>query len=156
MEIYLPALATTSALRPTAAPSEARRGQGRILVMDDDPAITEAIGVILESHGYEVTVASEGRDAIEYYAEARIQGRPFALVIMDLTIPGGMGGQEAFQKLRRIDPTVRGIVCSGYSNDPVMAEFERHGFQGVLAKPYRPAALVNLVHRLVLDEAPVE
>ena len=112
-------------------------GEGRILVMDDEDMIREALGELLKELGYDVSFARDGVEAIAFYRETLEQGLSFDAVIMDLTIPGGMGGKEAIQKLLAIDPTVRAIVSSGYSSDPVMARYEDHGFSAVLTKPLR-------------------
>ena len=80
-------------------------------------------------------------EALNRYQEARASGTPVDAVIMDLTIPGGMGGEEAIQKLLAIDPEARAIVSSGYSNNPIMADYKKYGFSGVLAKPYKVAEL---------------
>ena len=112
-------------------------GEGRILVMDDEDMIREALGELLKELGYDVSFARDGVEAIALYRETLEQGLGFDAVIMDLTIPGGMGGKEAIQELLAIDPTVRAIVSSGYSSDPVMARYEDHGFSAVLTKPLR-------------------
>ncbi|HXC62220.1 MAG TPA: response regulator, partial [Nitrospiria bacterium] len=83
-----------------------------------------------------VVCCEEGRGAIRRYQEARASGRPFDVVILDLTVPGEMGGKETMEKLREIDPKVKAIVSSGYSNDPVLADFQEYGFSGRIAKPY--------------------
>lgn len=116
--------------------SEAAPGCGRILVMDDDELILDIAGNMLTSLGYEAVFAREGGEAIGIYQQALLSGTPFDMVIMDLTIPGGIGGKEAIQQLGTLDPAVKAIVSSGYSNDPIMAEYESHGFAGVIAKPY--------------------
>ncbi len=112
-------------------------GNGRILVMDDEEMIREALGELLKELGYDVAFARDGVEAIALYREALCQGLVFDAVIMDLTIPGGMGGKEAIQELLAVDPTVTAIVSSGYSSDPVMARYEDYGFSAVLAKPLR-------------------
>src|SRR5581483_4778982 len=94
------------------------------------------VRAMLELLGYEVALARDGAQAISLYQEARADGRPFSAVIMDLVIPGGMGGKEAAQRLLRIDPGARLVVASGYSQDPVMSSFAEHGFAAVLAKPF--------------------
>jgi len=111
-------------------------GTGRILLMDDDDAVRELAARMLKFLGYEVCTASEGTQAVRLYGNSRDEGRPFDAVIMDLTIPGGMGGAEAITLLRRLDPQIRAIVSSGYSNDPIMANFRDYGFSGVLCKPF--------------------
>jgi CheY-like chemotaxis protein len=94
-----------------------------------------------------VSSASEGAEAVEFYRSARASGRPFDLVITDLTIPGGMGGREVALRLREIDPDARIIVSSGYSEDAAMADFKAHGFCGVVAKPYKMDELLLAVEQ---------
>jgi nitrogen-specific signal transduction histidine kinase/ActR/RegA family two-component response regulator len=122
-------------------------GRGRILVMDDEKMIRHLAGELLSYLGYEVSFSKDGAKAIEIYKEAMESGEPFDAVILDLTVRGGMGGKEAIRKLTEIDPHVKAIVSSGYSDDSVMTDFEKYGFKGVVAKPYS----VNEVSR-VLDE----
>jgi CheY-like chemotaxis protein len=104
--------------------------------MDDEEMILDATGRMLQHLGYSVRFARTGDEAVSMYAEARRLGRPFDAVIMDLTIPAGMGGKEAIQALRAADPGVTAIVSSGYSDEPIMAAHAQYGFSGVLAKPY--------------------
>lgn len=120
-------------------------GFGRILIMDDEEAIREVAGEMLSMIGYRVDVAESGEEAINGYNRALEVGDPVDVVIMDLTIPGGMGGKEAIVKLREIDPHVRAIVSSGYSNDPIMAHYEDYGFIGILRKPYSAKDLGDAV-----------
>jgi PAS domain S-box-containing protein len=111
--------------------------QGRVLVMDDEPMVRGMASDMLRLLGYEATEASCGEEAVELYQTALTSAAPFCCVIMDLTIPGRMGGKEAVQKLLALDPSVRAIVASGYSTDPVMAVYGEYGFRGRLAKPYQ-------------------
>jgi PAS domain S-box-containing protein len=133
--IYLPA--SQGEAPPLPRQERLVRGNGAILIMDDDEDMRKTTGDMLMRMGYTVDYASEGNEAIAKYQQARNSGRPFAAVIMDLTIPGGMGGKETIGKLMAIDPAVKAIVSSGYSEDPVLAGFRDHGFRGVAIKPYR-------------------
>jgi CheY-like chemotaxis protein len=111
-------------------------GRGRILVMDDEAMIRELAGNILGHLGYDADFAMEGGEAIDKYRSALESARPYDAVILDLTIKGGMGGQDTIAALRRIDPTVKAIVSSGYAENPVLANYQRYGFCEVVAKPY--------------------
>jgi signal transduction histidine kinase/CheY-like chemotaxis protein len=135
-----PAVATASVAEPLAKP-----GQGTILVMDDELLIREVARQILEALGYTVQVCRDGGEALQCYQEARDTGKPIDVVIMDLTIPGGMGGKEAAEKLLTLDPTARVIVSSGYATDPILANFRNYGFCAVALKPYNVAALSNSI-----------
>jgi CheY-like chemotaxis protein len=128
-------------------------GHGKVLLMDDQEFILEITGEILTALGYQVETAEDGQRAIELYKRAKKRGEPFDLIIMDLTIPGGMGGQEAMQKIRAFDPKVKSIVSSGYSNDPVMSKPEDFGFMGVVSKPYTVRELQAEVHRVLHTDA---
>ncbi len=123
---------------PPARPSEAASfmGNGRILLMEDDRDVAFIAERILRQLGFTVEWSANGKEAVDRYRSAMAAGKPFTAVIMDLTIPGGMGGQEAIRQLLKVDPQVKAFVSSGYSQDPVMAEYKRHGFVGVIAKPY--------------------
>jgi len=146
--IYLPASANEV---PTAesgddAPLE---GQGRVLVMDDEEIIRELAVTSLEFLGYRVDAVEDGQTCIDSYQSARASGDPYDVVIMDLTIPGGMGGVEAIQRLRELDPGITAIVSSGYSSGPVLANYEAHGFKGVVAKPYKVEDLARALTSLL-------
>ena len=110
--------------------------QKKLLVMDDEEIIREVASQMLGYLGYNVEVAIDGQQTLTMYRQAVEQQEPFDAVIMDLTIPGGMGGKEAIEYLLLIDPEVKVIVSSGYANDPIMADFKRYGFQGVMPKPF--------------------
>ena len=133
--IYLPA----SDAKSVAQGSEVTgltKGKGRILVMDDEEIVREVVEQMLVYLGYEVVFVADGSQAIERYRESRESGASFDLVILDLTVPGGMGGKETMEHLLKIDPEVKVLVSSGYSTDPVMAEYRKFGFSGVIGKPY--------------------
>jgi CheY-like chemotaxis protein len=104
--------------------------------MDDDAAVRSVGRAMLARLGYEVVTVADGNEAIAAFGDARRAGRPMDVVVMDLTVPGGMGGAEALRALRAMDPAVRAVVTSGYSNDPVMSRYREHGFSGIVTKPY--------------------
>jgi PAS domain S-box-containing protein len=144
--VYLPA----SDRQPAGAKRLADgyvRWHGRVLLMDDEEMVRVVTREILKALGYEVSSAADGAEAIRLYTEARDAGRPFDAVIMDLTVPGGMGGKEAIQKLREIEPGVRAIVSSGYSQDPVMADYKIYGFNEAIAKPFTSNELSRVLHK---------
>jgi len=130
-----------SGAAPPKAPAPVTTPALRILIMDDEDLVRDVAGRMLERVGHRVAFARDGAEALAAYAQAQGEGQPFDVVIMDLTIPGGMGGKEAVSRLLQIDPQARVIVSSGYSNDPIMADHERHGFCGVVAKPYQSEEL---------------
>lgn len=111
-------------------------GQGRILLMDDDEQLLKTARRMLERLGYEVSSAADGEAAVSAYRAAMEEGRPFAATILDLTIPGGKGGEETVRDLLEMDPETRAIASSGYSSAPIMAEYSEWGFKGAVAKPY--------------------
>ena len=127
------------------------KGEGKILVMDDDESIRNVTEKILMELGYDVRSASDGAETIALYQEAMRSGQPFDAVIMDLTIPGGMGGKETIQQLLKVDPKVAAIVSSGYSNDPIMSDFEKYGFRGVATKPYSIEKLSWVLHDVLME-----
>lgn len=124
-------------------------GGGKALVMDDEEMIREVAGELLALSGYEVEFAVNGEKAIEAYKNAKDAQRPFDLVILDLTVPGGIGGREAIGALLQIDPGVKAIVSSGHSNDPVVSDYRRYGFQGVILKPYNVTSFIAEVRRVM-------
>ena len=124
-------------------------GTGRILIMDDEVEIRDILGKMLQHLGFEVAYANEGQDTILQYQTALEQQNPFVLSIVDLTIPGGMGGKETVRRLKEIDPNVLAIVSSGYCNDPVLANPENFGFKGVIAKPYNLSDLSKILSRIL-------
>ncbi len=119
--------------------------QGRILFMDDEEPIRQMVTVLLGRLGLTVKTVADGAELVREFGAARAGGQPYDLVMMDLTVPGGMGGQEAMRQLREIDPNVRAVVSSGYSGDPVLANFREHGFCGIVPKPYRVADLAKVL-----------
>jgi two-component system cell cycle sensor histidine kinase/response regulator CckA len=146
--LYLPATGQALDHGP-ASPGSERTGNSRILIMDDEDMVRDIAGQILTRLGFEVSYARDGAEAIELYVQARSAGRPFDVVIMDLTIPGGIGGKEAVKQIREIDPRVKAIVSSGYSNDPIMARYTEYGFSGVVSKPYTIKVLGETIRKVL-------
>ena len=146
--IYLPA-SPKEALAEKESGEKIRGGKGKILVMDDEKMIRDVVGDMLGILGYEAEFAKDGAEAVELYKKAEQSVRPFDAVIMDLTVPGGMGGKEAVRKLAEIDPEVKAIVSSGYSDDPVMADFRKYGFSNVVAKPYNIKELGDALYEVL-------
>jgi CheY-like chemotaxis protein/two-component sensor histidine kinase len=126
--------------------------KGRVLFMDDEESIVAMAGVLLRRLGFEAELARDGAETVKKFSEARAAGRPFDIVMMDLTVPGGVGGREAIDQLRQIDPNVRAIVSSGYSSDPVLANHRAYGFCGMVVKPYRLEDFARVL-RTVLRES---
>ncbi len=126
---------------------ETQAGCGKILVMDDEDIVRRTASLVLEHAGYEVHQVRDGEEAIAAYKSAKQTGSPFTLAILDLTVRGGLGGKDCLEQLRRIDPNVRAVVSSGYSNDPVMSDFRRYGFVGVIPKPFDRDELLKAVRR---------
>lgn len=145
--IYLPAAQEKVSLKADVDVIEKppERSCERILVMDDDENIRFLLNEILTLYGYMTKSACDGAQTIELYKNAHESANPFDLVILDLTIPGGIGGKETIKELIKIDPDVKGIVSSGYSNDAIMANYSQYGFSGVISKPYKPDDLVRIV-----------
>ena len=121
----------------------------RVLIMDDEDIILESLAGILDQCGYRSAAARDGREALEMYREAAGSDDPFDLVIMDLTIPGGMGGREAAVELREFDPGALCIVSSVYSDDPVLARHREFGFDGVIIKPYKTGDISTTIETLL-------
>jgi CheY-like chemotaxis protein len=143
--IVLPSATTQQPSGENEQPQEQPQPGGRILVMDDEPVVRTVLIKLLGIVGYDVVCTASGQEALEVYQAAVRSGLPFKTVILDLTIPGGMGGKETVLKLLEFDPAARVIVTSGYSNDPIMADYQEHGFCGAIAKPFR----VNDLHAVV-------
>jgi PAS domain S-box-containing protein len=147
-QVYLPAAEEKISELPKGDQGVIR-GAGKILVMDDEELVRKIIGKMLGHLGYEARFAKDGDEAVKLFTQARQSGTAFDAVILDLTVPGGMGGKAALDKLLHLDPQVKAIVSSGYSEDAIMAEYAQHGFSGVIAKPYRIAELSVLLHKVI-------
>jgi two-component system, cell cycle sensor histidine kinase and response regulator CckA len=133
--IYLPA-SREPVTRKGQEVVERIQGRGKLLIMDDEETVRSVLERMLNHFGFEVTKTTDGAEAIEILREAYKSGKRFDAVIMDLTIPGGMGGREAAALIREIDSEVKIIASSGYSNDPIMSEYRKYGFSAIMAKPF--------------------
>ena len=148
--IYLPALRHHQVpVEPPRQMNEVVSGTGRILIVDDEEAIRDLVEFTLDRLGYKVSQAESALEGVELYRQKLESGERFDAVILDLTLPGGMGGKEALKRLIEIDPTVNAIVSSGYAMDATMSRYQDFGFRGVIAKPYEAAELGKIVHEVI-------
>ena len=136
--------------------SDARphRGSGRILVMDDEESVLRMVSRMLQAAGYTVRVTASGREALDSYLQERQAGTPFSAVILDLTIPGGLGGKEVAEAIRRVDGQTPLFVASGYAEDEILAHPGEYGFTASISKPFRAADLVAMLETHVAQGAP--
>ena len=148
-KVYLPANLKKQIKAETTAPA-VTRGTGRILLMDDEDAIRDVAKAMLENLGYRVTVACDGQETLDLYKNALEAKERFDVVILDLTVPGGMGGRETVEKLFQMDPRVKAIVSSGYSNDPIMADYKAYGFSAVMTKPYTLSEMSRSMQKILM------
>lgn len=148
--LYLPAAShqETATEQPREG-SEPITGTGRVLVVDDEEAIRTLVEYTLSRLGYQVMQAATALEGVDIYRQKFESGERFDAVILDLTLPGGMGGKEALKKLIEIDPTANAIVSSGYATDATMSRYQDFGFRGVLAKPYEATELGKIVHYVI-------
>jgi nitrogen-specific signal transduction histidine kinase/ActR/RegA family two-component response regulator len=147
--ITLPACEPAALEKKAVQPEfDVRKQNGRIILMDDDAMIRDLARIMVETLGHEIELACHGEEAIEKYRGALMSENPFDLVILDLTIKGGMGGQETIRQLQEIDPNVKAVVSSGYSDDPVVSEYHNYGFQGMLNKPYTIQELEKCLNKM--------
>ncbi len=150
---YLPSAEDNKTPEDTPETSVCVKASGNVLVMDDDVTIRTVIEKLLKKSGYNVVCVSNGFEALQTYKEAFNRKEPFLFAIMDLTIPGGMGGKETVIKLKEFDNKAKVIVFSGYSNDPILNNFKKYGFDGVLKKPFSADELFNLIKTLTGAES---
>jgi CheY-like chemotaxis protein len=124
-------------------------GKGKVLLMDDEQIILDVTGEILTFLKYDVMSAKDGQAAIDLYKKEKAAGSPFDIVILDLSVPNGLGGKETIELLRDIDPEVKAVVSSGYTNDPVVHDFSHYGFSERLTKPYNIQEMRNLLEKII-------
>ena len=150
--VHLPATDTVPQSAPVRPSARTTAGE-RILWLEDDAAIASVVERMLARYGYDVEVHADGADVCSSYTTARDAGTPFDLVVLDLTVPGGMGGRETIQRLQAIDPRVRAIACSGAVGEDVRADVARLGFGGMLAKPFTRETLATALIDAFEDSA---
>lgn len=149
---YLPAATSKASFVAATSPDYQENRSttsARILLMDDEETVREVAGTMLTELGCDVSYALEGKEAVAMYREALENGVPFRAAILDLTIPGGMGGLQTLHEILAVDPDANLIVSSGYATDPVMANYKNHGFKGRAAKPYRFSELQRVVQQVL-------
>lgn len=144
--IYLPASPEEKVLSHEEVVTPSEGAKGKILVMDDEETVRQVMGQILNYLGYEVATAEDGEAAVALHREAIDNAQPFDLVILDLTVRGGMGGKLAIQKMSEFEPGVRAIIATGYSNDPTVQSFRDYGFVGAITKPFTLMTLKTVIH----------
>jgi len=149
--LYLPASAREVANLPREKDAVPIKGCGRILVMDDEAVVLKILQAALTKLGYQVTTTTDGREALEAYQKALRAGERFDAVVFDLTVPGGMGGEEAVMLIRAFDPALKAVVSSGYTDGMAISFPERCGFQAAIEKPYSVQALSRVLYDLLSD-----
>ncbi len=135
---------------------DAQAGEGRgckVLVMDDEQLVRRSLVTLLEDLGYCVRSAGDGAEAVDLYKDALHSEQPFDVVVFDLTVRGGMGGIDALNAIRKMDPDVKALVSSGYTDAAAIADYRRFGFSGVMPKPYTADALVAAMRQALADRA---
>ena len=151
--IYLPACGESRAEKPGPA-SPRHVGAGRILVMDDEEPVRRLLSRMLQSFGYSVVGKESGKETTDIFIQERSNNHPFAAVILDLTIPGGMGGKEVAHEIRKHDPKVPLFVSSGYAGDPIIARPEEYGFTASISKPFKLAELAEMLEKHMAGRGP--
>ena len=147
--LYLPAFLDAPPAQASAPKDQNVKAGGTILLMDDEEVILDVGKSMLEGRGYKVTPVHDGREALEVYRQALAVGEPFDLVVLDITVPGGMGGKETMEELLKLNPYVIAVASSGYSEDPIIAEPRKFGFKGSIVKPYLMGELCEAIARMM-------
>ncbi|HOO70829.1 MAG TPA: response regulator [Spirochaetota bacterium] len=149
--VYLPASGSELNTKKTVSLKRSPEKHGRILVMDDEEIIRKIVQKMLTKIGYAVDTAHEGNEAIEMYRKAAGNNKKYDMVLMDLTVPGGMGGREATEKILEIDPAAIIVASSGYANDPIRINYMQYGFKNFLPKPFKIDELVSIINSSMLE-----
>jgi CheY-like chemotaxis protein len=123
--------------------------KGKVLLMDDEQIIRDVTHEILQFLNYEVMSAREGIEAVDLYKKEKMAGHPFDMVILDLSIPHGLGGKETIDLLRNFDPAIKAVISSGFTDDPVVKDFSHYGFSERLTKPYNIHEMKNLLEKVI-------
>ena len=148
-EIYLPASEGPEQVIEQSRKIDKPASPARVLLMDDEDLLRILAEEIITRLGYEIATAKTGEEVLSIYSSAMEIGTPFDVVILDLTIRGGMGGNDTMKELLRLNPRVKGIISSGYFGDPVMAQYRKHGFAGVIPKPYHIEQLSKVLQEVL-------
>ncbi|MEZ7892559.1 MAG: ATP-binding protein, partial [Candidatus Wallbacteria bacterium] len=151
-DIYIPAANESNISPPAEISAEHKSDNKRLLIMDDDETVLIPLYEMLTDSGYAVKLARNGDEAVLLYTQSLKEGQKFDAVILDLIIKGGLGGVETIKKILELDREAAAIVSSGYSDDPVMAEYKKYGFKGFLAKPYHSHEIEELLARIIKKE----
>ncbi len=149
--IYLPALSEKIKSKYSNR-STLKKGSGRILIVDDEQPVLKLASMVFGKLGYEPITAADGKEALDIYKKAMSDNNPIDVVLLDLTIPGGMGGKETIKKLKQLDPNVTAVVSSGYANNPLMAQYASYGFAGRVAKPYKVTDLSETIKNVLAEK----
>ena len=123
--------------------------KGKVLLMDDEQIIIDVTLEVLQFLGYEARFARDGAEALSLYAQEKSAGVPFDVVILDLSVPDGMGGRETIAKLKELDPQAKAVVSSGFANDPYVQDYAAFGFAGRLSKPYKINDMKMILEELI-------
>lgn len=148
--LYLPASTREQKKENSKETRETSTNKAKIMIMDDEEMVRDVAKAIFIMLGHEVILAADGEEAVELYKKQNELGQPIDIIIMDLTIPGGMGGENAVQEILAINPEAKVIVSSGYSNDPVMAHYQDHGFIAAIVKPFQIQDITNIINKLLM------
>ena len=124
-------------------------GKGKVLLMDDEQIILDVTHEVLKFLNYDVMSARDGLTALDLYKQEKAAGSPFDIVILDLSVSSGLGGKETIELLRNVDPAVKAVISSGYTNDPVVQDFSHYGFSERLTKPYNIHEMKNLLEKVI-------